>query len=347
MPSNPNSSGREIVVVICVLLTIAAGYLMFSSGSGQDDALVVYCAHDSVFSERVLRKFEQDTGIKLKIRFDTEATKSLGLVNQLVREKDHPRCDVFWNNQVLGTMQIQEQGILLPYQGSGFDRIPDGLKDPDGHWVGFGARLRVYIVNTDKMEATEAAVAEAEKGNLSRMAIAKPLYGTTLSHFSLMWQQRGEAGMKKWHADLRKRDVQVVNGNATVKNLVADGVCDWGWTDTDDYFVAADDNKPVTMLPIRVADGKTICMPNSVAIIRGTPRLTKAQRLVDFLLSEENEIELAKSKARQIPLGPVDETQLSEDVRKLKTWAADAYDITGLSAARMECLNWLKSEYLQ
>ena len=53
----------------------------------------------------------------------------------------------------------------------------------------------------------------------------------------------------------------------------------------------------------------------------------------------QTELALADSPARQIPLGPVDETRLSDDVRKLKRWAQDA--------ARRDCLEWLKSEYLE
>src|SRR5688572_10530229 len=54
--------------------------------------LVVYCAHDAVYSEPLLREFESRTGIALDIRFDTEATKSLGLVELIRRERDNPRC---------------------------------------------------------------------------------------------------------------------------------------------------------------------------------------------------------------------------------------------------------------
>ena len=83
----------------------------------REEALVVYCAHDAVFSEKILKQFEQQTGIKVEPRFDTEATKSLGLTNLIIREKEHPRCDVFWNNQALGTAALKEQDLLAPYQG--------------------------------------------------------------------------------------------------------------------------------------------------------------------------------------------------------------------------------------
>ncbi|MBL8850631.1 MAG: hypothetical protein JNG89_13210 [Planctomycetaceae bacterium] len=114
-------------------------------------------------------------------------------------------------------------------------------------------------------------------------------------------------------------------------------------TDTDDYFVAQDEKKPVAQFPIRI-DGRTICIPNSVAIIRGTDNLESAQKLVDYLLSEAVELELAASKARQIPLGPVS-GPLSVEVQQLADWARETADMTDLGLAQEECLAWLKAEY--
>ena len=110
---------------------------------------------------------------------------------------------------------------------------------------------------------------------------------------------------------------------------------------------AKDEGKPVAMLPVRLEDGATICMPNTVAVIHGTRRVEHAQKLADYLLSEECELALAGSKARQVPLGPVDESKLSDEVRLLRSWVADGVPLAGLGAARAACLGWLKGLYVQ
>ncbi|MBI1310398.1 ABC transporter substrate-binding protein [bacterium] len=315
-------------------------------GRAAEDRLVVYCAHDSVYSEEVLRDFERETGIPVEIRFDTEATKSLGLVSLLVAERDRPRCDVFWNNEVLGTMKLKEHGVLEPYTGTGYERIPQRYRDPDGYWTGFGARLRVSIVNTDRLAATDEVIAAAfDSGDLSRIAVATPLYGTTLTHYSVLWQQWGEERLKQWHADVHNRGIVEVKGNAVVKNLVAAGKCDLGWTDTDDFFLAVDDGAPVEMRPVRAPSGETICIPNSVAIVRRCRHRKLAERLVDYLLSEEVELRLAKSRSRQVPLGAVNESRLPEQVRQSRPYVAEGVDLNAIAEAHRECLDWLRSEY--
>lgn len=306
--------------------------------------LVIYCAHDSIYAEKILREFEKRSGIPVVMRFDSEATKSLGLVELLLREKDHPRCDLFWNNELLGTLQLTREQVLHPYQGPGYKRIPPAFRDPDGAWCGFAARLRVWIVNTQRVTI---AVADLPPTNLARMAMAKPLYGTTRTHYTVLWQQGGAANLQAWHRAWREAGVREVSGNAAVKNLVAEGVCDYGFTDSDDFCEARRAGSPVAWFPVRVAGDKTICIPNTVAIIRGTRQLAAAQQLADYLLSAETEIALANSGSSQIPLGSVDELQLPAEVRQLKHWAADGFPLDDLETASRVCLAWLKAEYLK
>ena len=344
--SSSNHCGRALLpallLPLAVLAALVAAYLLFWRRGG--DPLVVYCAHDSVYSEKILRQFEAETGIPVTPVFDTEATKSLGLIERLIRERDAPRCDVFWNNELLGTVGLKERGLLIPYKGAGYAATPVGVKDPDGHWTGFAARFRVWIVNTDKMPATQQAIAKKLQGDLSRVAIAKPIYGTTLTHYTVLWNHWGGDKLKAWHRDWRQRGVVEARGNAHVKDLVAEGVCDLGLTDTDDFHVAAEAGKPVRMEPFKLDNGATICIPNTVAIVKGTRRVERARRLVEYLLSAKCQMALAESTARQVPLCA--ELLGSERLPAFYgRWVVESYPLASLGPARAECLAWLKSEY--
>jgi iron(III) transport system substrate-binding protein len=348
-PPQPRSPDRGISLRLVALAAFVAAlfgayYLIWSP---HRESLVVYCSHDSIYADQILREFERQTGIPVSVRYDTEATKSLGLVELLLQEKAHPRCDVFWNNELLGTLQLADEGMLLPYRGPGYERIPAAFKDPDARWAGFAARLRLWIVNTNRLTPTEDAIHHELNGDLDRVAMAKPLYGTTRTQYTVLWQLWGRDKLIAWHKDRLARHLREVNGNSTVKDLVAAGVCDIGWTDTDDFFEARDDGKPVQMLPVRLGNGGTICIPNTVAILRGARHLSNAQKLVDFLLSEKCELELASGKSRQIPLGPVEADKLPAEVRQLQPWAADGVPLGGIDSASIACLAWLKTEYLQ
>ncbi|HBS28451.1 MAG TPA: hypothetical protein DEB06_03145 [Phycisphaerales bacterium] len=185
----------SVVGPLVLAVVLALGLVRYFGGpaSGREgETLVVYCAHDLEFSEPVLKAFEERTGIPVVIVPDTEASKSLGLVQRLLAEKDQPRCDVFWNNEQLGTMELAEAGVLEAHQGEGWSRMPAEHRDPKGLWTGFAARMRVWIVNTQAMPPTiEAVGAAADAENLSRVAIARPLYGTTRTHYTVLWRLWG------------------------------------------------------------------------------------------------------------------------------------------------------------
>ena len=332
----------RVVLLGAVLAAVTIAYAIV--GPRTSRPLVVYCAHDSIYAEKILEEFERRSGIRVAVRFDSEATKSLGLVELLLREKDRPRCDLFWNNELLGTLQLAEEGVLLPYKGPGYDRIPAAFRDPAGRWTGFAARLRVWIVNTQRVAAVGSALPPAD---LARMAIAKPLYGTTRTHYTVLWRLWGPDKLRDWHRDWRARGVREVSGNAAVRNLVAEGVCDAGFTDSDDFYEARDNGKPVALVPVRVEGDRTLCIPNTVSIIRGTTREADARQLADYLLSAECEVALANSASRQIPLGAADDAQLPAEVRELKQWAADGFALTDIDDARRACLAWLKMECLR
>lgn len=325
---------------------LASCSLLTSCRPATPPDLVVYCAHDAVFAEQIIRDFESRTGLRVDVRFDTEATKSLGLTELILREAKQPRADVFWNNQLLGTLDLLDADVLEPYQGEGYQRIPPQFKHPEGYWVGFAARFRVYIANTDSLpEITDESAREFERDAPERVTIAQPLFGTTRSHYTVLWSRWGGDRVRQWHANSLQAGVIRARGNAMVKDLVANRQCDLGWTDTDDYFVAKDEGRPVTLLPWRLEDGSTICIPNTVSIMRGARHRAAAERFVDFILSADTETALAASKARQVPLGPVDESQLADEVQALRPWVADAVDLNHLGNARRECLDWLREEY--
>lgn len=324
-------------------LAACAVYGVWSTGRTAGGALVVYCAHDAVYAEAILRDFERETGLPVEVRYDTEATKSLGLTQLIERERSRPQCDVFWNNELLGTLALAERGLLEPYQGPGWERMPERYRAADGTWVGFGARLRVWIVNTRELTAEEEMVTNLLDLEPTRIAMAMPMFGTTLTHYCVLAETLGLEGLQTLRARWRSSGVREVPGNGLVKDLVAAGSCDAGWTDTDDTFLALEAGAPVAMLPIRVA-GRPIVIPNSVAIVRGTTRLEAARKLVDYLTSAETELKLARSSARQIPLGPVAVDQLPDEVRPLLEWATDAHDLRGLLPQRQAVLAWLRRD---
>ena len=108
-----------------------------------DSEVIVYSALDREFSEPILSDFSADTGIRVLPKFDVESTKTVGLVAAIIQEQDRPRCDLFWNNEILHTLRLQRLGLLEAYTLPQADQFPTNYRSADGEWYGFAARARV------------------------------------------------------------------------------------------------------------------------------------------------------------------------------------------------------------
>ena len=135
-----------LVVALFAVLVSAACTQQPPTGSNEANTtareVTVYVSTDRVFSEPILRAYEQQSGVRVNAVYDTEETKSTGLANKLLAEKNRPQADVFWSNEPVRTLVLKRNGVLAPYKSANAEGIPPTFKDPEGYWTGFSARSR-------------------------------------------------------------------------------------------------------------------------------------------------------------------------------------------------------------
>ena len=288
--------------------TAIAGALLVSGCGGAERStreVVAYVSADRPFSEPILQEYQRRTGVRVNVVYDTEETKSTGLANRLLAEKERPQADVFWSNEPVRTLILKSRSVLAPYQSSAAQGIADTFKDREGYWTGFSARLRVIVYNTSKISSTEAPRSVFDLADpqwKGQVAIADPRFGSTSFHVAALYAEVGDERADEYFRKLKANDVKVVDGNSVVRDMVARGDVAVGLTDTDDVNVAIEAKQPVAMvLPDREGIGVPV-MPNMVSLIAGAPHPDEGKRLIDYLLSPEVERKLAESEAVQIPL---------------------------------------------
>jgi iron(III) transport system substrate-binding protein len=260
---------------------------------------------DRVFSEPVLREYEKRTGVRVNPVYDTEETKSTGLANRLIAEKERPQADVFWSNEPVRTLVLKSRGVLAPYRSPSAEGIPPALMDPEGYWTGFSARIRVIAYNTKLVKPEEAPRSVFDLTDpkwRGQVAMADPRFGSTSFHVAALYAMAGDEKMDDFFRRLRANGVRVVDGNSVVRDLVARGEVKVGLTDTDDVNVAIEDGQPIAMVLPDAAGLGVPVMPNMVSLIANGPHPEEARKLIDYLLSADVERQLAQSEAVQIPV---------------------------------------------
>ncbi len=284
-------------------LAVAALACAASCTGTERAEVVIYVALDQVFAERILAEFEAKSGIRVRAIYDTEATKSAGLAERLRRERPRPRCDVFWNNEILRTILLGRDGVLEAYISPSAAGIPGEYKDPRGLWTGFAARARALAFDPARVAARAAPRTHAALLDpcwRGQIVLGNPQFGTTGSHLALLFAAWGEERGREFLRGLRAQEVRVVGGNASSRDRVLSGEALLGLTDTDDIEVVRRGGASVDG-SLFEADG-VVLIPNTVALVRDAPHPEEARALIDHLLSTEVEALLAASPSRQIPL---------------------------------------------
>jgi len=297
---------KPLVTFAAALVAMASITGCPPSGDAATREVVVYCALDRLYAQPILEAFTAKTGIVVKPKWDTEATKTTGLVAALRAEADLPRCDVFWNNEVSQTIGLGRDGLLAAYESPAAEGLPAWALPSPRTWTGFAARARVLIVNTDLVPEGERPSSIHDLADPKwegRCAIAKPLFGTTATHVAALFAW-DEVRAKEWLGKIKANKVVVCAGNADVKDRVAQGEVAFGLTDTDDANLALLAGKPVAVVfPDQEEGGLgTLLIPNAVSVLKGAPHLAEAQALIDYLVSAQVEETLAKARSVQVPL---------------------------------------------
>ena len=294
---------RRAAVRVFVFCLYSALCLLPSALAGcadREDAptLTVYTSVDQPYARPILDDFQKQTGIRVVLQTDTEATKSVGLAERLRAEKANPQADVWWGNEVFHTINLAEEGLLQPYESPAAADIPELFKDPQHRWAGNGLRARVIAVHS-KIPSTQPfdfQHLDVLKQTRVTMAMARPTAGTTGGHVAALYVLWGDDVATQFFRSLRANDIKLLGGNAAVADAVGLGSIWVGFTDNDDVAAARRNGGSLHMvLPDQDTFG-TLTIPTTVGLVAGARHPDTAKQLIDYLLSPEVERRLIEAQ---------------------------------------------------
>jgi iron(III) transport system substrate-binding protein len=321
-------TSRRLLMVLWSGLAVLG---LSCKGRSDRPQVVLYCSVDQQVSEPIITRFEEQSGIKVLARYDTEASKTVGLVQRIRAEASAPAADVFWSGEVFHTIRLAREGLLTPYcathEGDGDPKrdvsrlgthahateTPDSVTtnwpapfaDPNGCWYGFALRGRVIGYNTNRVPAAKApksledVLSARWKG---RLVMASPAFGTTGGDVASWFAHYGPDRARQILRGLKDNEVRLVSGNSTAVRMVATGQADLCFTDTDDIYAGQRNGWPVAMNFLDQGGDGVLAIPNTAALVKGGPNPESARVLMRFLLSEELERRLVESDSHNSPL---------------------------------------------
>jgi iron(III) transport system substrate-binding protein len=284
--------------------------------------VVLYSSVDAPILREVVSAFEASSGVKVKVVTDTEATKTFGLVQRLIDEKDSPRADVWWGSEPMGSVRLAAEGVLEPFTSRAEADLAGGwprhLRARDLSWYGHALRARVIAFNSNlytRASAPRTLRELADRRYAGRVGMARPQFGSTRTHLAALVAAHGPEPVRQWLIAMRDMGVRLYDGNAGVVRAIAQGEIDLGLTDTDDVWAAQREGWPVDLVfeaedapnaritgPVSLPSIGPLVLPCTVGKVRGGRNPVLAKALIDYLLSAEVEQLMARGDWRTYPL---------------------------------------------
>ncbi len=326
---------RYLILLLAPLLFIGC------QENTKSKSVTVYVSEDQIFSEPLLKDFEKQTGIKVNAIYDTEESKSTGVMNRLIAEKNNPQADVYWANEPIRAEVLRQKDILTPYQSPNAKGIPQQFIQKAFYWTGFSARVRL-IVAQEGLERKPSSILDYANFK-AKGVMANPLFGTTTAYISALFTIWGEKRTKAFLTKLKANKTAISTSNGESADFVASKRYAFSLVDSDDAVSRQNEGKKITFIYPDQKEGEVgaFVVPNAVMLLKNAPHTKEGKELIDYLLSKESEAKLAKADCAQIPLH--EGVSAPKALKPLKDIKVMSVDFEKVAQKMIEIQPYLKS----
>ena len=281
------------LLLATLLLPVALALL--ASGCGGDDegsaggTLTVYSGREEEIVAPLFKRFEEESGIDVEVRYGDSAE----LVATLAEEGDRSPADVLFAQDAGSLGAAAEEGLLAELPDDVLERVDERYRDRDGRWVGTSGRARVLAYNTDELsedDLPEDVFGLADEEWRGRIGIA-PTNASFQAFVTAMRLSEGEERTREWLEDVEANDPKFYEGNSAIVDALAAGEVEVGLV--NHYYLALlkeeQPDAPVENHFFEGDDPGALVNVAGAGIVEGTDREDAAREFVEWLLSEEGQ----------------------------------------------------------
>ena len=326
---------RTLLVAFAATATLAltaCGDGSLEAGKNLDpDKLTIYSAQHENLTEAWASKFQEDTGIKVQIRYGSDS--SMGA--QIVQEGAKSPADVFLTENSPAMTTVQNAQLLAPVQDSTIAQVGEAYAPSTKEWVGIAARSTVLVYNPSKISEAElpksimdlqdpkwAGKWGAAAGGADFQAIVSAILAT-----------QGEEKTAAWLKGL-KDGGKVYQNNIAVMKAVNAGQVPVGimyhyyWYRDQALTKAGSGN--TKLLYFRNQDPGAFVSVSGGAVLESSKHAANAQKFLAFVTGAEGQKMLATSDAKEYAVGKgVASDAALEPLDSLQAPKVDPYTLNG------------------
>lgn len=280
---------KNLIFIILIFLVVIVLILVlnYSKKAQLTGKLMLYTSVPIDTINKVKAEFEKrQPGIELNI-FRSGTGE---VMNRIYNEIDEGQiqADLIWVADFTVGEELKNRGQLLKYKSPQADNIISFLKDKDDYY--YAARLLNMIIayNTDNVKKIPTSYRDLfNPKHKGKIVLADPSYSGAALYTVVTLVQSEEFGWD-YFIRLYENEMQIVKGNTSLIQAIADGELDMGIT--IDFMVRDLKNKnPETPIDYIFPEEGVVLVPSPIAITKDCQDLPAAKVFIDFILSREGQ----------------------------------------------------------
>jgi iron(III) transport system substrate-binding protein len=259
----------------------------------QDGVVNVYTYREPGLIQPLLDQFTAETGIRTNVLFAAD-----GLIERVQAEGELSPADIIITVDIGNLANAKDLGVTQSIAAEALARVPDQYHDPDGQWVALSLRARVYYASIDRVTQTTLSYEDiAGPEWKGRLCTRSGLHAYNIGLIATRIAHWGVDRTRDWLIAVRDNLARPPAGaDRDQVKAIFDGSCDLAIGNT--YYMGlmlTNDAEPEQkdwaasariIYPDADGDGTQVNLSGAV-IARYAPNKANADRLVDFLLSDE------------------------------------------------------------
>ncbi|BDG19824.1 iron ABC transporter substrate-binding protein [Thermus thermophilus] len=268
------------------LLTLAAFAAL--GALAQSPTLTIYSGRGQSLVEPLVKQFQEETGIRVQVRYGTDAQ----ILAALQEEGARSPADIFWANTAGALGQAAARGLLRPL-GETLLKQPAAFAPASKAWVPVTVRLRVLAYNPQKFKPEELPQSlmdlprfAQERGLAGRIGWT-PTYSSFQDMVAGIIALHGEAKAREWLQAMKALSPKAYASNPAMLDAIRAGEVDLG--STNHYYLVRFRRAGyrLGMHPFRDGDAGNLALVTGAGILKTSKNLAAATRFLTFLLSPQ------------------------------------------------------------
>lgn len=295
----------SIPALILAVFLAAAGCAALGMSADRSPELVIYSMRNERFTQPLLNRFTEETGITVRAFHLGEAA-----ISRLLMEKDDVRADLLIANDAGAMEYLRHRSLLGQSDAAGAGAIDERFRAPGNAWIGLSARTRVLMYNRDMVRSSDLPDSLWELGDerwAGQFAITRGGNPSMIAHVSALRSVWGDDQVLVWLSRLKDNAGAIVRGHGDIRRAVGAGELAFGLV--NDYYYQQQlreprDNNVGTKHLDQESEGMgAFVNVAGVALVDGGPNPEEVREFLRWVLKPEN-VEAFSWDALEIPLHP-------------------------------------------